>query len=312
MKSPFFVSTILVTDKRWKDPVWSEKLTQLVSVLSQSYEHFEVIIVDSNPSRIGGSLDPWLQRLPGLRYLALAGVRNAETAEYAGLDQVIGDYVIMMDLFQDPAHLLPKTVDLCSKSNALVYGSYSRTEKEPFLMKPLSVCFHAYCRWVLGFSLPSFASRFRVYNRFMVNAILKFRGRFPLFRLYGAAVGIPAVAFEFETALLSEISLRDRLREGFEIILASPRQTVRFLGQISALFIISMIALLTTLVFTGHTENIYTLAGLCVLFLILVTWGFAETLMRAIDETSTKPLYYIAMEKKSNVLVPGLRANIEN
>lgn len=311
MKSPFFVSAILITNKRWMDPIWSEKLTQLVGVLSQNYQHFEIVIIDSNPSQISGNLDPYLNRLPGIRYLALAGLKNAETAEYAGLDQVIGDYVILMDLFQDPASHLPKTVDICSKSNSLVYGSYSRREKESIFMKPLSYCFHAYCRWVLGFSLPTFASKFRVYNRFMVNAILKFRGRFPLFRLYGAAVGIPAVPFEFETALLSEISLRERLREGFEIILASPRQTVRFLGQISIVFVVGMLVAFAALLFTNQTEGIYTLSGLGILFLILVTWGFAETLMRAIDETSSKPLYYVALEKKSNVLVPGLRANIE-
>lgn len=312
MKSPFFVSAVLVVDPRWKHQDYSNRLSKLTEVLGQAFDHFEVILVDSNPAKIGNSIDAVLNKLPGLRYLSLAGVRNSETAEYAGLDQVIGDYVILMDLFQDPAHLLPKTVELCSQSNALVYGSYSRNEKESVLMKPLSICFHAYCRWVLGFSLPKFASQFRVYNRFMVNSILKFRGRFPLFRLYGAAVGIPAVPFYFETALLSEISLKERLREGFEIILASPRQTVRFLGQLSAVFVSLMSLTIAALAFFSQTELIYTLAGFSILFLIAITWGFAETLMRAIDETSMKPLYYVAFEKKSNVLVPGLRTNIEH
>ncbi len=311
MKSPFFVSAILTVDTRWEND-FSARLAQVTQVLRENYEHFEVLIIDTNPSKIGLRIDPLLERLPGLRYLSLAGVKNLETAEYAGFDQVIGDYVILMDLFQDPAALLPKTIELCSQSKSLVYGSYSRNQKESPLMKPLSLCFHAYCRYVLGFSLPKFASQFRVYDRFMVNAILKFRGRFPLLRLYGAAVGIPAVPFYFETALLSEISLQERLREGFEIILASPRQTVRFLGQLSMVFALAILAVLTGMIFMGSTQGVYPLIGVSILFLILMTWGFAETLMRAIDETSSTPLYHVALEKKSNVLLPGARPNIES
>lgn len=311
MKLPFFVSAVLTVDKRWEQD-FASKLAQVTQTLREHYEHFEVIVIDTNPSRINLRIDPVLERLPGVRYLSLAGVKNLETAEYAGLDQVIGDYVILMDLFQDPAHLLPKTVELCSQTKSLVYGSYSRTEKESPLMKPLSFCFHAYCRFILGFELPKFASQFRVYDRFMVNAILKFRGRFPLLRLYGAAVGIPAVPFYFETVLLSEISLKDRLREGFEIILASPRQTVRFLGQVSLLFTLFMGAAILGNLFLGSGNGVYSLIGVSVLFLILMTWGFAETLMRAIDETTSAPLYHVALEKKSNVILPGARPNVES
>lgn len=311
MKSPFFISAILTVDSRWNQD-FAPRLAQLTQVLRENYEHFEVLIIDSNPARIGMRIDTVLDRLPGIRYLSLAGVKNTETAEYAGLDQVIGDYVLLMDLFQDPVELLPKTIELCAQSKSLVYGSYQRHQKESPLMKPLSIVFHAYCKYVLGFKLPKFASQFRVYDRFMVNAILKFRGRIPLLRLYGAAVGIPAVPFYFETDLLSEKTLTERLREGFEIILASPRQTVRFLGQIAISFAVLMFVAMGIAALMGAEHALYTLVGVSVLFLILMAWGFAETLMRAIDENASAPLYHVALEKKSNVILPGARLNVDS
>lgn len=102
-------------------------------LLEDHYTHYEIVLVDD------GSRDETVQRVNELlgeqrhvRLIRLTRSFGQEIAISAGLDTVIGDFVVVMLPGVDPPALVPELVERCRGGADIVYGVRRTRVGEPW------------------------------------------------------------------------------------------------------------------------------------------------------------------------------------
>src|SRR5437763_16192656 len=107
--SDYFVSVVapLYDDA----PLVGEFVRDVIEVLAANYANYELVLIDDG-SRDGtaAAVLPCLTRYKCLRLIRLTRHFGTEVALAAGLDAVIGDFVVLMDPATDPPGLIPELI----------------------------------------------------------------------------------------------------------------------------------------------------------------------------------------------------------
>ena len=151
----FFVSvvTVLSDDAGIVVPFVEE----CASILREHYENYELVLVDD------GSSDDTRQVIEGplgehdaIRYLLLSRRFGREAAISAGLDTVIGDVIVVMDVETDPPELLPAMIERVRAVNGVVRGVI--TNRREIMSRTYMLgadLYHLLCRLFLEFYPPA-------------------------------------------------------------------------------------------------------------------------------------------------------------
>lgn len=173
MKDALFLTAVVVTRNPRPDVVPS--LQALVSVLADALPDFDVLVID-NASDNGGAeqIASALTeaRLANTLLLALAHPLSQESAELVGLENALGDLVVVVDLEQDPLALLPMMVAEAAKGADVVYAQASQRAADGWLMGGLSRAFHWLYERIHGVNLSREAPPLKMLSRRVVNHIL--------------------------------------------------------------------------------------------------------------------------------------------
>jgi glycosyltransferase involved in cell wall biosynthesis len=153
------------------------RLSASLAEISCSYE-----IIYSND----GSQDNTLQILQGLRAGdAAIGIINLsrnfgkEAAMTAGIDNTVGDAVIVMDAdLQHPPELIGELYRVWREQKVdVVYAQRSSRTGETWMKRQASVAFYKVLSQLSNVDIPSDAGDFRLMSRRVVNALLELRER---------------------------------------------------------------------------------------------------------------------------------------
>ena len=173
MKDALFLTAVVVTRNPRPDVV--ARLQALVSVLADALPDFDVLVID-NASDNGGAeqIASALTeaRLANTLLLALAHPLSQESAELVGLENALGDLVVVVDLEQDPLALLPMMVAEAAKGADVVYAQASQRAADGWLMGGLSRAFHWLYERIHGVNLSREAPPLKMLSRRVVNHIL--------------------------------------------------------------------------------------------------------------------------------------------
>ncbi len=100
---------------------------EVVALLKSRYDNYELVLVDD------GSTDAtWdvasaiLRDEPCIRLLRLSRRFGRDVAISAGLDTVIGDFVVVLLPESDPPELIPQVVEMCRAGAGIAYGIRAR------------------------------------------------------------------------------------------------------------------------------------------------------------------------------------------
>lgn len=291
-------------------------VTEVMAVLQQCFSNYELVLVDDGSSDDSVScISALLSEQRCIRLLRLSRSFGEETAIAAGLDSVIGDYVVIMLPNSDPPTLIPDMVASARNGSGIVYGIREQAPRDPLLQRLGRRLFYAYVNRVLKLDLPRDSSVFRVLDRRAVNAITQIKDRYRFLRVMSASIG-----YSYESFVYRQIdrggkgrkrSLIDAINQAITLIVTNsthPLRLVSWLGIVAGLFnvLYSVYVVLIYLLKNQVAEGWTTLSlqnSLMFFVIAVILTVICEYLGHLLAESKDRPLYYVLEERNSAVMV---------
>lgn len=313
--SNVFVSVVLVL--RNHASIAATCVTGILAVLRDTYENYEVVIVDDGSTdatpRI---LQPLLVQHIGLRVLELSRRFGMEAAVTAGLENAIGDVVLTMTPF-DPPDRIADFVAEVQRSGAIVNGIAIDSPQQRSLLRRLgSRLYHAAARRLLGIEIVQDATAFRALSRAALNAVVRIREKHRFLQVFAPYMGLSIVYLPYRPVPIAGQSqllpLIEALNQAIDMIVTGslrPLRAVTWLALAGSLLNIAYVVYVMLIAFfKSHVAEGWTTQSLqnsgmfLMLFLILAVTS--EYLGRLLTESRDRPLYFVRGESTSSVLVP--------
>lgn len=284
-------------------------LDELTACLEESYVNYEVVLVDD------ASEDDTVQKARTLigkhhevRLLRLSRSFGQETAITAGLESVIGDYIVVMLPDSDPPELITRMVERARQGAGIVEAVRENPRAEGILFRLCQSIFYLYINRFLKLGIPRDAVDFRVLSRKSVNALIQIRDRLRYIRSFSAYVGYGTETFPYQPISRrgkpTKRGFFEAVNLGVSLIVANSAHPLRLMGL--AALLLSGMALLYVLSYAGlrllsgstPPQWMATLTWLCVFFffLFLMVAVLCEYIARILVEIQNRPLYFVAEE----------------
>jgi len=301
-------------------------LDELTDVLRRHYENYEVVVVDDgsgdDTARV---LDGLISKVEYLRVIRLTRPFGQEIAIAAGLDSVIGDYVVVMLPDNDPPSRIPEMVERARRCGGTVLGIVDPPEPKPLLQRLGTRLFYWYANRVLRLGFPENSTQFRVMSREAVNAVTRIKDRLRFLRSFTVYVGYTNEEFPYQPVSRRAGPRRRRgllesLKLAIDLIVANsthPLRVVSVLGLgVSALNGLAVIYVLVAYAFRAETlasgwASRSVQSSVMFFFLFLVLAVACEYLGRILEETWNRPLYLVREElSSSDTVLDSRRRNV--
>lgn len=242
-----------------------------------------------------------------VKYISFSRNFGKEAAMYAGLENVTGDYVTIMDVdLQDPPGLLPEMLEAIEKEgyDCVATKSTSRNGYS-FLRKKLTAMFYKIIGKMSKTEMVAGARDYRLMTRQMVNACLRMKEYNRYSKGLFSFVGFKTKWIEFEnqervagTTKWSLWKLFSYALDGIVGYSTAPLVLSSFIGLLFCLiaFIMIIFIIIKTLIFGDPTSGWSSMA--CIIFLVsgiqLLTLGIiGKYLAKMYLEVKNRPIYII-------------------
>jgi len=295
---------------------------ELTGVLEKNYHEYEILLVDDGSSddtpALAGQV---LARYAHVRFLRLSRHFGEETAILAGLESIIGDYVVVMQPRTDPPALVPALVEKALSGYDIVYGIRLGRDDQPFWYRAATRLFYWYASRVASLNLPADTTQFRCLSRPVVNALTKLRTPDPYLRLLTWNLGFKRIAFPYEIISGKREAPRtfgESVRLAVAMITensAHPLRVMTWLGLFaSAMNVIYALYVVLVYLFKPHlAEGWVTLslqAALQFFVISIILTVLSEYVGRLFLRTLPRAPYILEAERNSSVVIPGTIRNV--
>lgn len=318
MNSDSFVSVVCLVETN-ATTLYS-KISEVQAELGALYADYEVVIVGQGSimdTGISAAIDEILDKLPSVRYIQLVGTVGRDVAWAAGLENAIGDFVVLFDYEVDPIPVVPAVVALCKSGYDVVVGTAKRRRTLAY------AAFRYFADRLLRaieYELPKDASSLRCLSRRAVNSVTS-TGRFHhQFYLRIQKTGYPSIAYQYKygSPYSGEKSLMKGIYQLLQLMVFNSLRPLRwmsllgFLGSsVSFLFAAYsvLIHLISSNVVPGWTTVVLSVSTLFMLQFIIMAF-FGEYLIRLLGDRSERAEYSVAFEHNSAVMLNQNRVNV--
>lgn len=291
-------------------------LRDLSRVMQASYRFFEIILVDDGSTDgTRQTVDRLLKDIQRVRYLRLSRPFGRDVALSAGIESAIGDYVVTLDPAGDPVEAVPELVAKCRVNGGIVHGVAENPRVRPGLREVFGSAFRGYCNRRLGVDLKRGAEDFRAMSRQAVNALLQIRVQSRYLRVLTLTLGYHHEFFPYQRTergtKKSRGSFASELATAIDLLAAHTRHPLRMVtvaGMVGALlnllyaFYVLGIYLVKPNVIEGWTTLSLQQSGMF-FFICLILAVLSEYVGTILGEVRSRPLYFIAHEGNSSVLL---------
>lgn len=315
MKSESFVSLVVVVQSRLQEI--NEQLFRLHMLLDKNYTDYEMVIIASGVSSTNAQdEDNLLRVIPSMRIIHLSAAVDVDVALAAGLENAIGDFVVLWNPCSDPVEVIPQLVTQCRQGHDVVIGVTNSTKSFSYrlLRKLINGALRA-----IEYELPTNSTGLRCLSRRAVNAVTRI-GRFHhQFYLRIQKTGYPAGAFPYTPIMEAEgLGMLKSVRRLLRLmVFNSPRplrwmSAVGFCGSLAAFVFAGysvLIHLINGHVVEGWTTIVLFMSLLFTLQFIMMAF-FGEYLGRLLDESSVQSEYAVVYERNSEVMLNTDRVNV--
>lgn len=320
MKSESFISVVLNTHHLSEELI--SKLRQIQGLLDENYSDYEILVVSKGPYRDvprNSAVDLILKTIPSVRFLQLSGGVHDDVVWAAGLENAIGDFVILFDHLTDPLDVINRAVEECKAGYDVVVGVSD--QPLPFTYRILRDTASRVLR-AIDYHIPKNSTGLRCLSRRAVNAVTD-TGRFHhQFYLRIQKTGYPVSELVYKP--VSESQVKKSIMHGFRNLVrlmvfnsSRPLRWMSVIGTIGStcalLFAVYSIVvnLINGHVVEGWTTTILFMSVLFMLQFIMLAF-FGEYLSRLLDDRSEQAAYSVVFEKNSVVMVNQDRVNVLN
>ena len=318
IKIETFVSVVLILDNIVTS-TFEEYLKELQLYLDQRYSDYEIIIIDQNSKLFPVSVkENILKTISSIRWISLSFPVAMDVALGAGIENAIGDLVLLLRPNIDPIKIIEDMIEESSRGYDVIIGIAERPRTMGYkIARTLSnKLLHS-----INYHIPKNATPVRCLSRRSINTILRTGNLNHQFFIKVANTGYPEKNYNYELLnrdVLKKRTLLSGISQSMQLMIFNSTKPLRWvsllgiLGSLSALIfaIYSIVVnIIKNDVIEGWTSMVFFSSFLfMILFIILAFLG--EYIARLLNENSNQKNYYISNEETSTILLEADRFNV--
>jgi dolichol-phosphate mannosyltransferase len=305
------VLTVLDNDQE----LLEDFIAETTAVLEPQFRYYEIVLVDNHSMDSSAAKVRQLEKsYANIHYLRLSRRYDSETAFAAGLENSLGDYVVVMDLRSDPPEAITKLLAAAGQEYEVVIGERSPESRKLFYGM-IERVFYRVAGWCLPFKLRPNASYFRCLSRQVVNSITRIRNKSRYLKYLNEVVGfehayVPYTRKPRRAEHSLQPSTLEAVGSGIDLIVshsAVPLRLAAFLGVVASFLSVLYFVYILVVSVVKHkvaegwiTTN--AVSTMLFLFLFLILTVLAEYVARLLEETKDRPLYFLETESYSSTI----------
>ncbi len=293
----------------------------LLEIMTSGFTDFEIVMVDDHSRDYTVTVvDQMLKSHANLRCIQLSSPRGIEIATSVGLENVIGDYTIVLDPETDPPKLVKPLVMRATQGADIIYGIDHSREGRSLPQRVVGSLLHSYLRRYAGIDVPPNLTHLRCFSRRAISALSKFDDPHVFYKYSACIIG-------FSNDVLRYAPLRSSKRRDSVPKLISRYAQIMVDNSPHPLRIVTVVGLLIALgnlAYMGYIAAIYVFkpnvaegwstmsmqVSVLAMAMILILTGISEYVGRILRKTQNKPHYFVSTEKVSAVGAGIVRLNV--
>lgn len=310
------ISLIIVTQN--DADLIEERLQNIYQVMRSLRRNFEILIVDNSSSDDTVLKIKSLPRvLPFTRILILSKPYETEVALTAGLDNCVGDFAILFNIYTDPPDIKPVLLSKLLEGHDIVIGK-NKEEIIPqgFLSKLLVNLVEKLSRQ--GFYYRQ--SYLMALNRKAINSIMRTRRKSRNLSYIYSLIGLKKHFIEYKhitkfSHKISQESFFDLFFDIADTIISNSFRPIRFLSFLgmflSACYLLYVLVIVALVVFLKMSWlvpqgwiSVSTVVGTLFFLLFTMLTIMSEYMIRILNETRQEPFYFISEEINQSMIIP--------
>ena len=322
---PGFLSVVFLF--RNQSPGLEQTLVHAASVIAALASDHELIIVDNASEDDSVSV---LKRLTGedglanLQVYALTQEVDADTASWVGLENALGDVVVVIDPLNDDIAFIPQMIEQAIAGADVVFANNAQKPPQSLPYRCAFAVFHWLYKRFNGIHLASEAPQYRLLAKRVINFILQHPHPAMSYRHLPASGGFAKAHLSYSATPSVTFGatrpkhLRDSIDRGVRLLVSTTRAPMRLVTALSLfgaganlLFCVYVvaIALFKTEVAPGWVS--LSLVQSSMFFLIsLVLLVLGEYILNMASLSNEGPIYHVGQEFTSARMTRREKLNI--
>jgi hypothetical protein len=299
-------------------------LLEISSPLSSLVSDYELIVVDNASEDDSISLLKKLTGeggLPNLQVYALTKEVDSDTASWVGLENALGDFVVVIDPAADSIDFLPSLLEQALEGADVVFAFNQEKPRQRLLYRACYSAFNRIYQKFNGIHLAEEAPSYRVLSKSVVNFILQHPMPSLTYRHLPATGGFTKVnlSYSAKTRPSEPKRLGESIDRGMRLLVSTTRGPMRLVTALSLFgaganlvysFYVIAVALLKPDVAPGWVTLSLQQSGMFFL-MSLVLWMLGEYILHMASLSNEGPMYHVAQEFTSAVMTRREKLNIE-
>lgn len=315
MKSESFVSIVCVIDELSSKQL--KRIGDVQATLDENYCDYEILLIvqKTQSHLLQQEFEISLKEIPCIRYLQLTNNVSNDVAFSAGLENAIGDFIVLFNLTTDPLDLITQSVEKCKSGTDVIVGISPFNQS---LLYRLCRPFAQFLLHLADYHLPQNASSFRCLSRRAANAVSQ-TGKFhQQFFMRIQKTGYPMSVISYTSIWTPKRTFSVGFRELVRLLVFNSSAPLRlmsvlgFLGSFAGL-LFAIYSLIVQFIKNDVVEGWSSTVLLICLFSMLqfmILAFISEYLARLLDEQEHKAAYSIVFEKTSKAMINQDRINV--
>ena len=291
-------------------------ISEVSAVLARTYANYEIVLIDDGSTdETTNKVSALLPRVPCVRLITLSRNFGQEVAITAGLETVIGDYVVVMLPNDDPPDAIPDMVKKAQAGIGIIQGVSMDRSGEPWVIRLGTNLFYWYGRRFMDLRVPNNATNLRAMSRQAVNAVTLIKDRMRYLRGFSAYVGFKLQEYPYKPinrrGALRRRNLSETFGRAIDIIVSNSTHPLRVVSRLALvlsvfnLFYIGYVAItyfLSDHIAPGWVTQSMQIASMG-FFVFMIMTVLCEYVGRILNEVQERPLYYVSDESSSPTLL---------
>ncbi len=320
---PALVSVVYVVNNQENclESIIQNALEKLSSVVAD----YELIIIDNASVDESISILKKLTKqadFPNLQVYALIKEVDGDTASWVGLENALGDFVVVIDPLVDDIAFLPEMLDKASMGVDVVFVKNKQQPRQSLIYRAAYTSFNSLYKAFSGIHLANEAPQYRLLSRRVVNFILQHPQPAVTYRHLPATGGFVRFNMEYSAEPLVGKTKKfgESINRGMRLLVSTTQVPMRLVTSLSlfgafanliySIYVIA-VGFFKADVAQGWVSISLQQSGMFFLIsLVLLVLG--EYILHMASLSNEGPLYHVGQEFKSERMTRLERLNIES